>query len=403
MIYMEKKLNNYPLKGIKIARVSTVPFFVVTQLKTQLHYLKDAGAYVVIITSPGIEISQIELNDKLKYKSITISRRINLLKDLIALIRLYGYLSKEKFNIIHSTTPKAGLLTAIAGFLANIPVRVHTFTGQQWETLANPMRYVSRISDKIIGLLNTHCYADSESQKQFLVSERIISPKKIGVIGNGSLGGVDLKRFSKRNYSQPKINIIRNELKLEANSFVILYVGRITKDKGINELLYSFRKLISVGKNVELLLIGPTDKDFGMRETISLETISGDSKIHYIGYCTNPEKYMAIANVFCLPSYREGFGTTVIEAAGMELPTVGTKIKGLIDAVENNVTGILVEPQSGDALFNAFIALLDNPVKLKEMGIAARHRCKNLYDSNTINSSLVKEYSRLLNILEKKC
>lgn len=381
-----------PLEGIKIARISTVPFFIVTQLKSQIEFLRDNGGEIVLISSHGEEISQINLCKKVRYKIITISRQLSPWRDIIAFIQLCKFFHSEKFHIVHSTTPKAGLLTAIAAYITGVPIRLHTFTGQPWLTMRNPLLFITRMCDKIIGVLNTKCYADSASQAQFLINERIIPLHKIKVIGKGSIAGVDLKRFSIEQYSKTDKNRLKQSLQLLPDALVLLYVGRITKDKGINELIYAFDKVLKMGKNIELLLVGPTDSDCGGSETIAIENISRTSRVHLLGYCKNPEKFMAISDILCLPSYREGFGTVVIEAAAMGIPTLGTEIDGLRDAVENGVTGILVPPKDGDALAMGLLRMVESPMLVKKMGDAAKDRCYAFFDANNVNGDVVKEY-----------
>lgn len=384
------------LDGIKIARISTVPFFIVTQLKAQVEHLRDSGGDVVLISSLGDELSQMKLSSKLRHKNITIPRRLEPLRDMIALAQLYSYFRKESFDIVHSTTPKAGLLTALAAFFAGVPIRLHTFTGQPWVTMRNPLRFVARMCDAVIGVLNTKCYADSDSQAQFLSHERIIPAHKMAVIGNGSIAGVDLNRFSKERYSQMDQDLIKQELQLSPDAVILLYVGRITRDKGINELVYAFNKIIELGQHAELLLVGPTDSDCGGAESISIKEISQVPRVHIIGYCKDPEKYMAIADILCLPSYREGFGTVVIEAAAMGIPTLGTEIDGLTDAVANGETGVLVPPGDKEALLKGLLTLLESPDAVKLMGGAAQRRCCDLFDANAVNKYLVEEYKKLL-------
>jgi glycosyltransferase involved in cell wall biosynthesis len=384
------------LKGIKICIIATVPFYMVSQLKAQAEYMRDMGIIVVLVSSDGPELSKLELGCGLSHEIVEIPRSINLRKDFTALIRLIRVFRNHEFDIVHSTTPKAGLLSAIASFLVQVPVRLHTWTGQPWVTLKGPMRKVLQLADKIIGRLNTHCYADSESQRQLLVNSGIIPFGKIDVIGHGSLAGVDLDRFDPGRWSMPLKQRIKQELLIGPDSKVIVFVGRITREKGIGELISAFCQLLDLNYDVHLLLVGPLDQDRGGTGSIQLSDIKKYPKISYIGYTELPEQYMAIADIFCLPSYREGFGTTVIETAAMEVPTVGTKINGLIDAIVEGETGILVPSHDDKALLVGLRQLLDDPDLAYQMGIKARQRCIQKFDKNTINKKLLEEYIRIL-------
>lgn len=384
------------LDGVKIARVSTVPYFVASQLKYQLEHISASGAETVVITSSGDELSRLVWSDNLYPFMIEIPRSPHPVKDAVALVRLFCAFRKNKFNIVHSTTPKAGLLSMIAAFFARVPIRLHTFTGQPWVGLSGPLAWFARLSDKIVGRLSTHCYADSESQREFLVSSGVIYNNKISVIGAGSLAGVNLSRFNISNFSQIDKANLRAELGLKDSSRIVLFVGRICKDKGIFELLEAFRRTILSESNVELLLVGPIDQGRSDIESVSVSALSDQEHVHHVGYTDCPEKYMAIADVLCLPSYREGFGTVVIEAAAMGVPTLGTAIYGLTDAVVNGETGVLVPPRDYEMLTSEMIRLLGAPELLDRMGKSAYDRCLKYFDSDVVNDKVLEEYARLI-------
>lgn len=384
------------LRGVKICFIATVPFHLVIQLRNQVEYLRKIGMKIVLVSSEGPEWSEIELDRDLSNIIVEISRLINPWKDLFAFIYLLRILRRYKFDIVHSNTPKAGLLTSIAAFIARVPIRLHTWTGQPWVTLKGHMRWISRLADKIIGILNTRCYADSKSQRQFLVDERIIASKKIAVISHGSLAGIDLSRFNPEKWSLFEKQQLRQELSISPDSRVIIFIGRITRDKGISELISAFRGLLHLGYDVDLLLVGPFDQDRGGVDTIDFSDIKQCPRIHYVGYTECPEHYLSISDIYCLPSYREGFGTTVIEAAAMGIPAVGTHINGLIDAIANGETGILVTSHDDLSLLEALRQLLDNPDLVYQMGKAARQRCIKQFDANIVNKKVAEEYVRLL-------
>jgi len=386
------------LNGLKICRLATVPYFMVFQLKTQAEYLRDLGVQVVLVSSSGPEWSQLRTGDGLSAEIIPIPRSLSPWKDFIALVRLIRFFMTQRFDIVHSTTPKAGLLTAIAAFLAHVPVRLHTFTGQPWVALRGPLRWGSQAADTLIGILNTLCYADSNSQAKFLVDEGIISAGKLAVIGKGSLAGVDTKRFNPDRWSPLQKQKIRDEIGLVPSASVLIFIGRISQDKGIAELIAAFSELLRLQYDVDLLLVGPHDQDCGGAGFLDLSEAKQCRRIHYTGYTECPERYLAIADIFCLPSYREGFGTVVIEAGAMGLPTVGTAIYGLTDAVVDGETGILVPPRDKQALQKALQGLLDNPDTIRSMGKAARSRCLQFFDSRVVNEGVAEEYARLLKL-----
>jgi glycosyltransferase involved in cell wall biosynthesis len=386
----------YNLKDKKIARIATVPYSIATQIGDQVAYLRDLGMQVVIISGDGPELARFPFSESLQHECIEIHRSINLGKDIIAVAKLFFTLRKHQFMIIHSITPKAGLLTAVAGFFARVPIRIHTFTGQPWVNKKGMIRLITRFCDRLIGLLNTKCYADSRSQMDFLIKEGIISQDKISVIGAGSLAGVDLKRFDSSRWSHDEKMRLRSDLRISHDSKVITFVGRIAKEKGIIELIQAFLSLVHNHYNTDLLLIGPLDQDRGGQDFVPAENLTQSSRIHYIGYVNDPERYLSISDIFCLPSYREGFGTVVIEAAAMGVPCVGSRIYGLTDAVQDGQTGILVPPQDAEALKNGLKQLLDNPEHIRQMGRNARERVIKEFDVRIVNEKTALEYSNLM-------
>jgi glycosyltransferase involved in cell wall biosynthesis len=288
------------------------------------------------------------------------------------------------------------LLSALAGFMAGVPVRLHTFTGQPWVNMYGIKRWVMRSSDKLIGILNTRCYADSESQRQFLIENRIVTCERIFVIGAGSLAGIDLKRFDRNRFSLDERGLIRKSLGIQDYAYVLIFVGRITVDKGIRELLQAFEILKANSINVHLILVGPFDIDGGVSENISRVEIKNIPNLHLIGFSESPERYLAISDVLCLPSYREGFGTVVIEAAAMGVPTVGFDIYGLSDAVVPGETGLLVPLRNVKELANAIKQLLTDKLLHTEMAVAAKLRAHNLFDEDVVNVKIAEEYCFLL-------
>lgn len=388
------------LAGVRIARISTVPFFVVSQLRRQIAMLGEQGALVTVVASEGPEMSLISRIDGVRVFPIDIPRSISLWRDLVALMRLFIFFKRERFEIAHSTTPKAGLLIALAARFSGVPIRVHTFTGQPWVNISGPRRWLARASDKIIGRLNTRCYTDSESQKQFLVQQGIVDAKRLFVIGDGSLAGVDINRFNRERFSQMQCTELRDFLGLPEDAPVLIFVGRVTADKGVRELLQAFQVIKKNGSRAHLVFVGPFDNERATDLTISPNDVTDIPDTHLVGYTDNPEAYFAIADILCLPSYREGFGTVVIEAAAMGVPTVGTNIYGLSDAIVDGETGILVPSRSVFELANAITQLLTDDTLRKKMGAAARRRAVSSFDAAVVNQKVADEYSMLL--LEEK-
>jgi glycosyltransferase involved in cell wall biosynthesis len=356
--------------------------------------LAASGAAVTVIASHD-ELSS-QLAESTNYIPVNIERKIDPIKDLLSLMSLIKVFRNKKFNVVHSTTPKAGLLCAIAGFLSGTEVRLHTFTGQPWVTMGGAKKLILKFCDKIIGVLNTHCYADSISQKNFLVSSGVIKAEKISVLGSGSLAGINLERFDSSRYGVEELADLRSGLGIPEGGKILLFVGRVTPDKGIRELLSAFGEIVRADKSVFLILVGPFEADAEeIVASASTDHLSRNLKI--VGYSNEPEKYMALADLLCLPSYREGFGTVVIEAAAMGTPTVGTDIYGLSDAIVNGETGILVPVRDPVSLEQAIVSILSDARLLEVMGEAARVRAITEFSASTCSELLINEYKRFFN------
>lgn len=391
--------NLADLKNVKLARVSTVSFFIDTQLYSQISMVVQSGAEVSVIASEP------SLNRPIagaEYFSVDIPRDINPIKDLFAVVKLWQLFRKKKFDIVHSTTPKAGLLCALAGKFAGVPIRIHSYTGQPWVTLTGIKRQVAKWADWLIGILNTTCYTDSVSQKAFLVFEKLVSADKLSVIGKGSLAGVDLIRFNPERFSEAERYAIKESLAISQDAIVLLFVGRIVKDKGVVELVKAFKKVIAVNKssNIYLLMVGP--QDLSLDEMGILPDSEANKKIIFTGYTDVPEKFMTISDALCIPSYREGFGTVVIEAAAMGLPAIGTNIYGLSDAIIHGETGLLVNPKNVSELSQALDNIVHDAGLRNTLGKNAKIRALRDFSNVVVNRLVIQEYVVLLKRLKSK-
>lgn len=388
------------MKPLKIARITTVPFALQNHLRGQICATLAAGYDLTLISSNGPEVALLSTIPGVRFHPIEIPRKISLLHDLAALWHLFNHFRRERYDIVHSMTPKAGMLTAIAAFLAGIPIRLHTFTGQPWMEMRGIYRRLVKAGDQVTARLVTHCYADSFSQREFLLAERVVLPQHITVIGSGSLAGVDLVRFDPEVW-RPHRKSILSDLGIAPDIKVICFIGRLTRDKGIEELVTAFDALRADGMKCVLLLVGPQESDWGKLSPVVRQSIENDTGILSVGYSSEPERYLAVTDIFCLPSYREGFGNVVIEAAAMGVASVGTDIVGLRDAVVDGETGLLVPPKDVTALAAALSLLLTDDEQRERMGRKAYARVSSEFDAHLVNAAVVAEYQKLWAGMEK--
>ena len=375
---------------MRIVRIATMQFVVLHHLGGQIQAAAAAGHQVFVITSRGDVIDQIRSLGVAGITIIDIPREISPLADLIALFRLWREIGKLKPDLVHSITPKAGLLAAIASRLRGVPVRLHSFTGQAWAERRGLVRWLGRLADGVIVRINSRCYADSFSQRDFIVAEGICEREAIHVPGSGSLAGVDLKRFDIDRLRDPA-RALRARLGIGARDKVVVFLGRVTRDKGIGELVRAFAGI----RDAALVLVGPLEPERDPLAPDTLAEIERNPAIYPVGYVPDPDAYLAMADMLCLPSYREGFGSVVVEAAALGVPSVGTRIVGLTDAIVDGVTGVLVPPKNVESLSGALRTLLDDDARRLAMGIAARDRARKEFDAEAMNAALLAEYASL--------
>jgi glycosyltransferase involved in cell wall biosynthesis len=327
----------------------------------------DANGELVRYLPPGVSLI-----------SVDIRRAISPWRDLRALFQISRIISKTGFSMIHSVTPKAGLLAQLAAWWCGIEVRVHTFTGQVWVTRQGFFRRLLKAMDRIIAACATHLLADSASQREFLVAEAVAPKDKIEVLAAGSISGVDVNRFRPDLLVRQKL---RYELGFADDDVLALFVGRLNRDKGVLDLVAAFIELSGRLPQLALLLIGPDEE--GLAPEIA-QLSANNPRLRILGGTPRPEDFMVAADVFCLPSYREGFGSVVIEAAACGIPAIASAIYGLSDAVEDGRSGVLHQPRD----ISAIASLLERFVLDREwresLGRYAQQRAQTLFASNVL-------------------
>ena len=360
-------------------------------LSHQVNSLCSLYSVSIITNMRGKENFLDNISDEVKIIDLPIKRNINLIYDFYVLFLLILFLRKNKFSLVHSISPKAGLLCAISAFIVRVPNRVHTFTGQVWVTKKGVRRWFLKLLNKLIIKLNTLTLIDSLSQKEFLVNENLISEENGLVLGRGSLSGVDLQRF------KPSIierDSLRKKLNISSDDVVFLFVGRVKKDKGIFELVRAFKNISKKYTNTVLLIVGPDEDNLSSELTDILDLSIKHTR--FIDFTKSPEVYMMASDIFVIPSYREGFGSVVIESASCGIPSIGSNIYGLSDAIKDGKTGILVPVRSEISLEEAMIKLLnDDDLRLK-MGNMARYNAQENFSQDMLTLLLMDLYKSIM-------
>jgi glycosyltransferase involved in cell wall biosynthesis len=362
----------------------TVRWFLLDQLKA----LSQRYDVTLIVNTDNVGFLA-DIGLQVRVLPVRIERKISLWRDGLALLCLVQIMQRERFAAVHSVTPKAGLLAMLAAALSRVPVRIHTFTGQVWATRTGNARRLLKLLDTVTAGLTTHLLVDSNSQRQFLIDESVTSVAKASVLGHGSISGVDVNRFSPNAQNRQKV---RADLGLNENDVVFMYLGRLNADKGLLDLAAAFAQ--SVQANWHWVIVGPDEANL-MPELMRI-CVGVAGQVHFMGRSQAPEIEMAAADVFCLPSYREGFGTVLIEAAAMGIPVLASRIYGITDAVVEVETGLLHEPKSVKEIAAKMLLLADDADLRKRLGEQGRQRARRDFSQEYVTGEVLAFYERVV-------
>lgn len=329
----------------------------------------------------GHRLEQIE--GRIGIVSVAIKRKVSPAADFAALLSLYCQFRSKPYAVACSMTPKAGLLSLLASFCGRVPVRIHIFTGQVWVTRSGVKRWLLKMIDKLMACLATDLLADSPSQREFLIAEGVVRPEKIQVLAGGSICGVDVERFRARPGMRDSL---RQELGIPEDAVVVLFLGRMNRDKGVLDLARAYADLAVKNQGLWLLAVGPDEEKIQANVAAICAEVS--SRTRLLGFTDQPERFMVAADIFALPSYREGFGSSVIEAAACGVPSVCSRIYGLTDAVVDGVTGVLHTPADVTDIKIRLEQLLD-PSLRERLGEAARNRAVNEFSQQRLTDGML--------------
>jgi glycosyltransferase involved in cell wall biosynthesis len=374
----------------RVCIIVSTPLIVHFFLRQHLHNVAARFNSTLVTGSPD-ETLQHEYSQTVQIVALPIERDISPLRDLVALWGLLRLLRRSHFDLVHTITPKAGLLGMIAAWIARVPIRLHTFQGQVWLTRRGVMRQLLRSFDRLVARLSTHLLAVSPSERTFLIEDGIVPMGKVQVIGYGSATGVDLRRFKADSEVRTSV---RESLGVPLDARVVLFVGRLTRDKGVFDLAEAFKRLAVRRPDVFLLFIGPDEEGLEpkLRETVDAH----QARVRFIGYTHEPERFFAAADILSLPSYREGFGNVIIEAAACAVPAIAARIYGITDAVIDSVTGLLHTPGDTQELATMLERLIDDEALRTQLGQHAQKRVKREFTQELVCGALLHHYEALL-------
>ncbi len=350
---------------------------------------------VVGVSSPGTELDDVANDEGIRVIPLTMTRVISPLKDLKALFALYRILKKEKPLIVHSHTPKAGIVGMAAAYMARVPLRLHTVAGMPLLEARGNKRRVLNWVEKMTYRFATHVYPNSHELEKIIIKEKFAKPSKIKVIANGSSNGIDVDYFDPQTISESAKTDLLEQLSLTANDFVFVFVGRLVGDKGINEMVAAFSEIHKRHPQTKLLLVGPEERELDPLLKNTLTEIDTNRAILAVGYQNDVRPYFAISNALVFPSYREGFPNVVMQAGAMGLPSIVTNINGCNEIVINGENGVWVQPKSTEELQESMLRFIENPDLTKKLQANARKMIVDRYQRQYVWNALLEEYKKL--------
>lgn len=374
---------------LKLIRTSTIPASLENLLKGQLKMLSKYYN-VLAVSSPGDDMETIEEREGVRTIAIPMKRRISLIKDFISLIRLIVLFAKERPDMVHSITPKAGLLSMLAAWITRVPVRMHTFTGLVFPTATGKMQKLLIAMDRLTCFCATHINPEGEGVKRDLVNYNITS-KPLHIIANGNVNGIDLEYFDKTPEVVEKACSYKKE-----GTFTFCFVGRMVRDKGINELVHSFLRLYQKDERVRLLLVGPFEKELDPVLPEVEEHILHHPGICYMGYQNDVRPFLVASDALVFPSYREGFPNVVIQAGAMGLPAIVTDINGCNEIVLPDLNGVIIPSKDEQALYESMKYFASHPVEVERMAANARPLIASRYEQRIVWNALLDEYKSII-------
>jgi len=364
-------------------------------IRRQMEFLRARGFAVHAITSPGEALTRFAAEHGITDHAVPMQRRITPFQDLVSLWRLYRIFRKIRPQVVHAHTPKGGLLGSLAARLAGVPARIYTIHGLPMMTATGLKRQLLYWAERISCRCAHRVLCVSHSIREVAVRERLCAAEQIQVLGHGSSSGVDALDEFNPAHDVSQRQEIRRRHAIPEDALVVGYVGRIVRDKGMVELAHAWQTLRQRFAELHLLLVGPFEpQDPVPREVEAV--LRTDPRIHLAGQTRQTPPYFAAMDVCVLPTYREGLPNVLLEAAAMRVPVVATRIPGCIDAVVEDVTGLLVPPRNAAALADALGRLLDSPALRRRLGEAARQRVLRDFQPEIICQAIYDQYVGLL-------
>lgn len=373
-------------------RVTTVPISLQKLISGQLPYMKLHDLEPIMISAEGPEVEETIEEQGCPHIAISLTRTISPFKDLKSLWQFVRLCKRYRPAIIHSHTPKAGLIAMLGGKLAGVPVRLHTVAGMPLMETKGVKRYILEWIEKLTYSSATKVYPNSSNLREFILEKQFCKKEKLKVIGNGSSNGIDTSYFSKAQMDLQKLQNLKNQLHIRESDFVFIFIGRLVKDKGIQELVDSFIQLRKHFPYIKLLLVGWLEQELNPLSKKTLQNIEEDPNILMVGYQKDVRPYLAISHALAFPSYREGFPNVPMQAGCFDLPCIVTDINGCNEIIEDGVNGLIIPAKAKEDLREAMGKLLMDQGLYCRLRQNARQMIVERYEQRHVWQLLLQEY-----------
>ncbi|OJV49397.1 MAG: glycosyltransferase family 1 protein [Chryseobacterium sp. 39-10] len=387
----------------KLIRITTVPLSLDKLLGKQLSFM-NCYFEVIAVSSDGPYLKRVAEKLGVRFNLVEMTRTISPVQDLKSLWHFYRLCKKEKPQIVHSHTPKAGIVGMLGAKLAGVPVRMHTVAGLPLMEAKGIKRRMLDGVEKLTYRCATHVYPNSRGLYEFILQNNFTAKDKLEVIGNGSSNGIDTEYFSPTQIAEEQKVQLKKELGIHEKDFVFLFVGRLVGDKGINELINAFHSLKTAESNnkqygtqrgYKLLLVGPLESHLDPLHPETLKKIEQHPHIIMTGFQQEVRPFLAISNCLVFPSYREGFPNVVLQAGAMELPSIVSDINGCNEIIVNGKNGLIIPSKNTKAVEEAMQKVMDDRELYRQLRENARPMIKSRYEQSVVWNALLEEYGRV--------
>ena len=380
----------------KLIRIATVPMALAYPLRGQSTYMQQQGLEVLMISSDGKELPKVLEQEICAHRIVPMTRSITPFQDLVVLYKLIRIFKKEKPDIVHTETPKAGLLGMLAAWLCNVKIRIHTVAGLPLMVEKGFKLKVLQFIEKLTYSAATNVWPNSNSLKNYILAHKFTTEKKLTVIGKGSSNGIDVARFDKLKLDEKILNDVKASIHYDPEFTYLLFVGRLVLDKGIVELVNVFTELHKSDSSLRLILVGHYERQLDPLPRYIEYEIESNAAIVQISWTGYVEYFMTACDYFVFPSYREGFPNVLLEAAAMQLPIICSRIAGNVDIVVNDETGLIFESQNEPALKGAILKALQDRHRSKAMAETLHQIVTTSYKREVFWVSMFDEYQSLI-------